>query len=515
LSTFIESASIMSAVDFSSFDLEKYISEYNGYTKITRLLFIIDKVPGLRDQAQQLLIQEFKNGCNTTSYINFTQSLDESSRKSLEVEESWIYTVSQQNDRQLELLENELSVAKSSMIKENIRISHNAIGDMFYRMGNINEALKSFLRSREFCTMGRHHNEMCLNVISASIDLNQFYNVGNFINKVSDTGGDALVGSKLKAAAALSDLVGKQFKNAGLKFIGVGSALENKFNNVVSAEDIAIYGTVCALATFNRAELRTHIIDNKSFINSYLNLVPKFKNVALSFCDVAKYSSVFHLLSEVKPRLLCDVYLQAHVETLFSMIHEKLILQYISPYCAVDLVRMAHSLHIAPRVLEDVLIKLISNGQLSARIDMSTNTLQCRTIDARHVALDKALKLAQVHSRAVKRDILRLSLLQQNFVVGGGEGDESEFGIDTMLLNNNSGGGGFRFKPQISVGFAGSGDAGGGRGGENEFLFDGATAAGAHAGFYPAASAITTDNDIADDADFEGRDDTEDMDLEA
>jgi COP9 signalosome complex subunit 1 len=52
----------------SSFDLEQYISNYSGLTKIKRLLFVADNSPELRKEAARLAIQELKKGKNTQLY---------------------------------------------------------------------------------------------------------------------------------------------------------------------------------------------------------------------------------------------------------------------------------------------------------------------------------------------------------------------------------------------------------------------------------------------------------------
>jgi COP9 signalosome complex subunit 1 len=52
----------------ATFDLQKYISQYRGHTKIKRLLFIADNSQKHRAEAIELAIQELKNGINTNLY---------------------------------------------------------------------------------------------------------------------------------------------------------------------------------------------------------------------------------------------------------------------------------------------------------------------------------------------------------------------------------------------------------------------------------------------------------------
>ena len=52
----------------NQFDLEKYISQYTGFTKVKRLVFIAENSTQYRAEAVGLAIRELKNGINTNLY---------------------------------------------------------------------------------------------------------------------------------------------------------------------------------------------------------------------------------------------------------------------------------------------------------------------------------------------------------------------------------------------------------------------------------------------------------------
>eukprot|EP00428_Durinskia_dybowskii_P079647 CAMPEP_0170442566 /NCGR_PEP_ID=MMETSP0117_2-20130122/47492_1 /TAXON_ID=400756 /ORGANISM="Durinskia baltica, Strain CSIRO CS-38" /LENGTH=429 /DNA_ID=CAMNT_0010703175 /DNA_START=268 /DNA_END=1557 /DNA_ORIENTATION=+ len=379
--------------------------------------------------------------------------------------------MNQANQSRLDMLENELSTAKSAMIKEGIRSGHTYIGQLMYQMGNLGEALKAFLRSRDFCTMPRHTIDMCLNVISVSIDMNQFFNASNFIGKVVDDLGDDVVIGKLQAASALVDLNDRKFQSAAMKFLNVNPMLGNQFNTTISEEDIAMYGSILAIATFERADLRSRLIENKPFINTYLNLAPDFKALAMAFYS-GDYPSAIQKLKEVQPRLLCDIHLNSHVKSLMLKIDERMLLQYFSPYCSLDLSRMATHLQMTPTALEDSLVELISSGKLAARIDLRTNTLHRRERNLRSDTVAKVLAVSNVHSNAICRDILHLSMAKQGFALG----DMGELGgLSNMDTDMSVGGMNVRadgITRQHSEGSAGStaSGTGTGRGAHNSWV---------------------------------------------
>jgi COP9 signalosome complex subunit 1 len=445
-------------VSSDNFNVVDYAAGYQGFTKLARLQFICDNFPQLRHVSNKQLLKELKNSSNASYFVKVLHSVDEPTRRELACDESIAHAITQNNQMRMDLLENELSTAKSTMLKEGIRAGHTDVGHLAYQMGNLSEAMKSYMRSRDFCTMPRHVIEMCLNVIVVSIDLKQFFNVTNFASKVADTMGDDVVVGKLKVGSALVDLNERHFKAAAVKFLEVPPVLGNQFNNVVSEQDIAVYGTICALATFDRSELRSRLIENKPFINAYLNLVPDFKAMALGFYN-GDYASAFSMLEAVRPRLLCDMYLNAQVDSLVAQLRERLLLQYFTPYSCVDLARMAAQLQMQPTALEDALVELISSGKLAARIDAGSNTLQRRERNVRDNTLQKVLSGATVHAHAIRRDIFRLSMLQQGFVLGdgedggGGRGGMAQVGPERgSLSRQHSGNGGEGRDPEASYG---------------------------------------------------------------
>ena len=48
-------------------------------------------------------------------------------------------------------------------------------------------SFKSYVRSRDYCTTGKHVIQMCLNVIKVSIELGNFVHVNNYISKAEQT----------------------------------------------------------------------------------------------------------------------------------------------------------------------------------------------------------------------------------------------------------------------------------------------------------------------------------------
>ena len=64
---------------------------------------------------------------------------------------------------------------------------------------------------------------------------------------------------QLKAASGLALLDGKKYKLAARRFVEVPPELGAEFSDVLAAQDVALYGGLTALASFDRAELKTRV----------------------------------------------------------------------------------------------------------------------------------------------------------------------------------------------------------------------------------------------------------------
>lgn len=70
---------------------------------------------------------------------------------------------------------------------------------------------------------------------------------------------------------------------------------------VISPNDIAVYGGLCALASFDRSELKSKVIDNAEF-KQFLELEPHIRELIHGFYN-SKYSVVLDILDKWKVNL--------------------------------------------------------------------------------------------------------------------------------------------------------------------------------------------------------------------
>ena len=88
---------------------------------------------------------------------------------------------------------------------------------------------------------------------------------------------------------------------------------------------MAIYGCLCALATYDRRELQMHVIQSSAF-KSFLELEPQVRDILFKFNE-SKYAICLKLMDQMKDHFLLDLYLSPHVNTLYSWIRHRALRQ--------------------------------------------------------------------------------------------------------------------------------------------------------------------------------------------
>ena len=137
------------------------------------------------------------------------------------------------------------------------------------------------MRTRDYCSSSKHILDMCLNVIRTALEQRNFSHVVNYVSKAEQTpDASAEVSAKLKIATGLSHLHNRKYKNAARAFLDAASKMGgNTFSDVLSSTDVGIYMGLCALAQFDRAELKRHVVGNPK-MKAYLDLEPTVQKVS-------------------------------------------------------------------------------------------------------------------------------------------------------------------------------------------------------------------------------------------
>nr|CAD7592976.1 unnamed protein product [Timema genevievae] len=394
-------------------DLEAYTNSYTGLARLYRLIYIADHCPTLRLEALKMAV---------TYIMDIASGGAQQDLPTLDL--MWVESKSKKAALKLEKLDTDLKNYKSNSIKESIRRGHDDLGDHYLDCGDLSNALKCYSRARDYCTSGKHVVNMCLNVIKVSVYLQNWSHVLSYVSKAEATpdftevhGKDSnnqTILTRLKCAAGLAELATKKYKSAAKHFLAANFD-HCDFPELLSASNVAMYGGLCALATFHRHELQKNVIFSSSF-KLFLELEPQLRDIIFKFYE-SKYASCLKLLGDIKENLLLDMYIAPHVNALYTQIRNRALIQYFSPYLSADMHRMADSFNTTVLALEDELMQLILEGQIQARIDSHNKILYAKEVDQRSTTFEKSVAVGKEYQRRTRMLILRAAMLKHQIHV--------------------------------------------------------------------------------------------------
>ncbi|XP_065360328.1 COP9 signalosome complex subunit 1b [Calliphora vicina] len=449
-------------VENPTLDLEVYANSYVGLARLYRMIFVADVCPSLRLEALKMAINYVMTTYNVTMYQVLHKKMNDvyvstnggggaggvggnggaggggaagglpdiaaqpvvaGQAQDLPVfDQNWVESKSKKAALKLEKLDSDLKNFKSSSIKESIRRGHDDLGDHYLSCGDLSNALKCYSRARDYCTSGKDVVNMCLNVIKVSLYLQNWSHVLSYVSKAESTpdfnecskDANQAVLTRLKCAAGLAELQTKKYKSAAKHFL-LANFDHCDFPEMISPNNVAMYGGLCALATFDRQELQKNVISSSSF-KLFLELEPQLRDIVFKFYE-SKYGSCLKLLDEIRDNLLLDMYIAPHVNTLYTKIRNRALIQYFSPYLSADMRKMATAFNRTVEALENEVMQLILEGQIQARIDSHNKILYAKETDQRSSTFERAISMGKKYQRRSRMLVLRAAILKSNIHV--------------------------------------------------------------------------------------------------
>ncbi|CEQ42214.1 SPOSA6832_03998, partial [Sporobolomyces salmonicolor] len=461
--------------DSSPYDLEQLAGSWEGRSKVNRLLFVANSSPSLAGPALTLALAAIKEATldvplyeNTfhmyRQHISAIESGDEQdptavawhgSVKGNEVslDREWIDKAKREAQSGLDKLEVELKGYMTNLIKESIRMGHRDLARFQYRIGDLQGAVRSYTKSREFCTTSQHVLEMCLGVIEIALDMSNYAFVRNYVVKAesavdaaqASTNGNKsraapvnlpgmvapaqdpieaakekerkIVHERLTVAGGVAFLGSGAFDKAARAFTDIGSeALNAPVGHFIPPADVALYAVLTGLACFDRTQIRARLLENAN-LRPFLDLEPYLRDIVRAFYD-SKFKEGLELLHrhsvrrsrshlphpsssraalltreriKLQHRPLLDVHLAPHLSALHKLIRSRALLAYFQPFASVSLARMAAAFGTDEASQHPEIVELIATGQLKARIDSAHGVLVAKRKDARGEAFRHAL----------------------------------------------------------------------------------------------------------------------------
>ena len=221
------------------------------------------------------------------------------------------------------------------------------LGAFYYSIGELGASHKAYSRMRDYCTQPKHVAEMFVKLILVAIAQRSWMTVQSHFQKVRQLSLRDEDRTRLEpglwACAGLALMASQNYRNAADAFLNMRAAYLSSEpvcdvafdREVMTGNDVAVYGGLCALASMDRAELQSRVLSSSEF-RQFLELEPHVRRAISLFC-ASKYSACLEVLEEYRNDWLLDVYLQPLLEELFELVRSKSLKQYFVPFSSVEL----------------------------------------------------------------------------------------------------------------------------------------------------------------------------------
>lgn len=306
------------------------------------------------------------------------------------------------------------------------------LGNHYHETGDLVTASKAYTRMRDYCTTPGHIASMLFKLIGVCAERGDWLNLQSYVFRLRNSQvkpEDAAKNlPKMSAALGLSQMHSGSYIEAANTFIGTDPSLGDDFNELITPNDIAVYGGLCALASMDRSELQHRVLENQAFRN-FLELEPHVRRAIGFFCN-SKFRPCLDILDAYRADYLLDLHLQRHVTALYKRIRTKAIQQYLVPFSRVTLESMATVF--APEAVGgeakpfglnslfvQELIGLINEGVLDARIDLEKKLLVSNQTDLRTDMQRGALDSLREFNEEAHLRVLHAAVIRAGFQLPG------------------------------------------------------------------------------------------------
>jgi COP9 signalosome complex subunit 1 len=247
------------------------------------------------------------------------------------------------------------------------------LGRHYERIGNLTGAAEAYNRMRadvsttkQIVDVGRHLSNIAVQRQDWALlqgSLTKMTGAQQDEDKSAQTYGKVLQG--------IAQMGLEKYDDAAYTFLHIEALKDVKdggdYNNIATPNDVAVYGGLLALATLDRRQLQTRVLDNAQF-RTFLELEPHIRK-AISLFVNGRYSACLAILESYRADYLLDIYLQRHVPTIYSRIRSKCIVQYFEPFSCVTLANLEAAFGIPGQSLQSELVSMIKSGALQARVN--------------------------------------------------------------------------------------------------------------------------------------------------
>jgi COP9 signalosome complex subunit 1 len=245
------------------------------------------------------------------------------------------------------------------------------LGKHLESIGDLNGAAEAYTKMRPDVSTPKQIADVGKHLVRVALQRREWTMVTAHLSKASVTlsaEDEKTMQPYIKIVQGIAWLGQEKYEQAALSFLSADSSVSSSnYSEIASANDVAIYGGLLALASMDRKTLQAAVLDNTGF-RVFLEQEPHIRRAVTQFVN-ARYSACIATLESCRPDCLLDLYLQKHVPKIFSEIRTKCIVQYLIPFSCVTLDTMNAAFGSPGKPIEQELVTMIREGVLQARIN--------------------------------------------------------------------------------------------------------------------------------------------------
>ncbi|KAM0334414.1 hypothetical protein ACHAQA_001440 [Verticillium albo-atrum] len=388
-----------------------------GRTRLDRLLTIGRCCVPLCVEALKAAVVEAKSGQDIERYREVWECINMAAPAEPEAvfDDDWVEKTNKENRRETNHLESQLKGYKNNLIKESIRMGNEDLGRHYEKIGELSAANDAYGRMRPDISTSKHIIELGKHLVDLTVMRRDWSMVMGNLSKItgvqSDEEKELQLYAKIVQGIALMNM--DKYDEAAGAFLQIDVGKEVKdgaeYNNIASPNDVAVYGGLLALATMDRKDLQRRVLDNQNF-RTFLELEPHIRK-AISLFVNGRYSACLAILNSYRPDFLLDIYLQRHVQAIFTLIRSKCIVQYVAPFSCVALSSLNDAFAPPETSIEAELASMIKSGLLQARINTIDQLLVAVNPNQRAAMQTQALETTRAYEREALERIRRMGLV--------------------------------------------------------------------------------------------------------
>ncbi|CAD5322872.1 unnamed protein product [Arabidopsis thaliana] len=303
-------------------DVEAYSRNYEGRNLVLRLLHIAENSVGpmfsddLELEALRLAYDLIRNDgivCDMRLFTVIAEKIQGRLGEGYLLDEKWRLTKNNNFVKQDSILRNDLESATDELEKDRLALRQYWL---HYHCGQMAIVFRPY--PRQVQTIDAY-----MATLLVALETRNFGELPHrSVEQIAYCNVKRAYGFKIDCFKSLSNLLESKYQVAAEGFVQLWKEVDNyNYREVISSEDIVLFGLVCAMATFSKSTLQNAV---DTIVNPIGQVASHLENVIKPFgpCDylidvikkllAGHFTDCMTLLEKQRPRLLLDFYLRDH-----------------------------------------------------------------------------------------------------------------------------------------------------------------------------------------------------------